>query len=145
MIEVPAGFQVMAPFDLVTDALSPLDMRKDDDGRLALGFHVGKQHCNPRGICHGGTWATLADIVMGVNVGLITGLTGPTVSLGIDFLSSANEGQWVEAQARVLRHTHRLAFADCFFTADGEAALRANAVFRRKYPPYHGSDRLREP
>ncbi|HEX5538084.1 MAG TPA: hypothetical protein VFX27_12920, partial [Sphingobium sp.] len=57
-----------------------------------------------------------------------------TVSLSIDFLSAAVEGQWIEGRAEVLRWTPNLGFAQCRFSADGEIALRANAVFRRKSP-----------
>lgn len=135
MADIAAGFQRLEPFDKVMAAFDPIYMRIDPDG-LALGFHVGPQHCNPSGHCHGGTWATMADIVMGMNVGFATGMAGPTVSLSIDFLGAAAEGQWVEGHAEVLRSTPNLAFAECRFTADATLALRANAVFRRKVPPY---------
>lgn len=135
MADVPAGFQRVDPFDRIMGAFDPLYMRQEADG-VALGFRVGPQHCNPSGHCHGGTWATMADIVMGVNVGFATGRSGPTVSLGIDFLGPAAEGQWVEGRAEILRWTPNLAFAECRFTADGAISLRANAVFRRKVAPY---------
>lgn len=134
MKAVLAGFRLINNMDEVMRAFAPVYVRPDASGLITLGFHVTQQHCNPNGHCHGGVWATMADVVMGLNVGAATGLGGPTISLSIDFLGAARVGQWVEGSARVLRSTHRLGFAECFFTADGEAALRANAVFRRKVP-----------
>lgn len=142
MSDAPSGFRVIRHLDMVMDSFAPVYARPEPDGTVVLGFRVGPQHCNPRGNCHGGTWATIADVVMGLNVGFVTGMSGPTVSLAIDFLGSARSGQWVEAHARVLRASPRLGFADCVFTADGEPALRANAVFRRKWPPYLDLDAL---
>ena len=130
---VPDGFRRMADPDALTAALAPLYLRPLGDAGLALGFHVTARHCNPLGHCHGGTWATLADILMGLTVGTLSGLTGPTVSMAIDFAGTAMAGQWVEGQARLLRATPRLGFADCLFTADGALALRASAVFRRRH------------
>lgn len=135
MTDVPPGFRLLQQWDEVMAAFAPLYFRQDANDYVTMGFHIGTQHCNPRGVCHGGTWATMADIVMGVNVGRISGMSGPTVSLSIDFLGTAKTGQWVEGHAEILRWTPNLGFAECRFTADGELALRANAVFRRKYRP----------
>ena len=146
MTDIPPGFHLADRMDEVTGAFHPLYLsRRDEDGALAIGFHVGPQHCNPRGHCHGGTWATMADIIMGMNVGKLTGLSGPTISLTIDFLGSAAMGQWVEGHARVLRATPNLGFADCLFTADGTLALRGSATFRRKLPPYRNFEDLLAP
>ncbi|MCB4858797.1 PaaI family thioesterase [Sphingobium sp. PNB] len=142
MADVPAGFHRLDRMDDVMGGFDPVYIRREADGHVTLGFHVGQQHCNPRGHCHGGTWATMADVVMGVNVGFVTGLSGPTVSMSIDFLSAAAEGQWVEGRAEVLRWTPNLGFAQCHFSADGEVALRANAVFRRKFPPHRDFESL---
>ena len=137
-----AGFHRLKQLDEVMRAFDPVYVRQEAEGYVTLGFRVGPQHCNPRGNCHGGTWATMADVVMGLNVGFITGLSGPTVSLSIDFLGAAVEGQWVEGRAEILRWTPNLAFAQCRFSADGETALRANAIFRRKSLAYSDFESL---
>lgn len=134
MIKTPPGFRLLGDIDEVMRGFAPVYLRAEDSGLVALGFHVGPQHCNPSGNCHGGTWATMADVVMGLNVSRATGLGGPTVSMNLDFLGAARDGQWVEGKARLLRTTPKLGFAECLFTADGEPALRASAVFRRKNP-----------
>ncbi|WP_052757397.1 MULTISPECIES: PaaI family thioesterase [Sphingobium] len=142
MADIPAGFHRLDRLDEVMGGFDPVYIRQEDGGYIALGFHIARQHCNPRGNCHGGTWATMADVVMGMNVGFVTGQSGPTVSMSIDFLGAATEGQWVEGRAEILRWTPNLAFAQCRFIADGETALRANAVFRRKFPPYRDYESL---
>ena len=141
MTDVPPGFKELAKLDEVMGAFAPIYGRREDN-QIALGFRVGSQHCNPRGNCHGGTWATIADVVMGVNVGFVTGLSGPTVSFNLDFLGAAVIGQWVEGRARVLRETPKLGFAECHFTADGALALRASGVFRRRFPPFRSFEAL---
>lgn len=135
MIEIPTGFRLIGEMDEVIGGFAPVYLRSDETGAVMIGFHVRRQHCNPGGNCHGGAWATMADVVMGLNVGVATGLGGPTVSMTLDYMGAARIGQWVEGKARLLRATHKFAFADCFFTADGEPALRANAIFRRKFQP----------
>lgn len=143
MTDIPPGFHLIDRMDEVAGAFHPLYLsRRDEDGAMAIGFRVGPQHCNPRGHCHGGAWATVADIIMGMNVATLTGLSGPTISMTIDFLGSASAGQWVEGHVRVLRATPNLGFAECHFTADGDLVLRASATFRRKLPPFRGFDDL---
>jgi len=134
MADVPPGFRPINPVDGVTQAFAPL-YRRDEGNHISLGFHVGPQHCNPRGHCHGGTWATLADLEMGMNACTMTGRGGPTVTMTLDYLGAAVVGQWVEGKARLLRQTPKMAFMDCTFTADGELALRANGIFRLKWAP----------
>jgi Uncharacterized protein, possibly involved in aromatic compounds catabolism len=135
MNDIPEGFQPLATSGDVLERLAPLYFREQADGLVTLGVRLGQHHCNPRGTCHGGTWATLADVLMGINVGLGTGLNGPTVSMSIDFVGSAVEGQWVEGHGRILRWTSNLAFTECHFMVEGKVALRVSGVFRRKFPP----------
>ncbi|HWU04088.1 MAG TPA: PaaI family thioesterase [Novosphingobium sp.] len=141
----PPGFRLLNDMDEVTRAFAPLYLRPADNGLVDLGFRVGAQHCNPRGHCHGGTWSTMADILMGLNLAIATGLSGPTVSLTVSFVGPAEVGQWVEGRARVLGHSPRLGFTDCTFSADGVLALRADAVFRRKQPPFRDYQALLAP
>lgn len=135
MITPPADFFPLQPLDRVMEAIAPLYFRIDENNQFVLAFHVGPQHCNARGYCHGGVWATMADLQFGISLGRLTKQTGPTVSMSLDYLGSAHEGQWVEGSARLLRQTPKLAFVDATFTADGEPVLRANAIFRLKWEP----------
>jgi len=129
----PPGFKLFEPLDSVIAAFAPVFIRRDE-GHVTIGFRVGAQHCNLQGNCAGGVWATLADFQMGMNVGLMTGLSGPTVSMSVDYLGAARPGQWAEGRTRLLRRTPKLAFLDATFTVDGEFALRADGIFRLKWP-----------
>lgn len=140
--DIPPDFHRLAPLDEVINGLMPVFVKLRGEAELVLGFHVGSQHCNPRGHCHGGAWASLADMLMGLNVAFVTGLGGPTVSMSLDFVGAARIGQWVEGSARILRHTPRLGFSDCIFTVDDQIALRASAVFRRRAAPFRSREAL---
>lgn len=142
MSPFPDDFRLAREFDQIMRAFAPIYLRLADSGGVDLGFRIEVSHCNPRGHCHGGVWATMADVLMGLNVGLLSGMGGPTVSLSIDFVGAAHAGQWIEGSARMVRQTPRLGFADCLFTADGEPALRASAIFRRKFPGLAFTDML---
>jgi acyl-coenzyme A thioesterase PaaI-like protein len=55
----------------------------------------------------------------------------PTVSLQVDFMSTAPLGSWVQGQADILRVTRNLVFTQGLVHANGELAVRASGVFRR--------------
>ena len=138
MSTIPAGFEILHLNDPVMDRLAPVYVGLGADWRIVLGFHVASSHCNGRGNCHGGTWATLADVLMGLSVGNVTGLSGPTVSMTLHYMAPATMGQWVEGRAEIRNFTPEFGFVECAFTAGSEPVLHANAVFQRKFPP-HGA------
>ena len=53
-----------------------------------------------------------------------------TVSMAIDFISSAQVGQWLAVESEVIRTGATLCFAQCLVTADGLRIARANGTFR---------------
>lgn len=133
MTELPPGFKPIEPMDKVMEWIGPLYHRVDGE-HVALGFRVDHHHCNPQGNCHGGIWATFADLQLGLNVAQVTGHGGPTISLAMDFLAAARLGAWVEGRTDFLKRTRNMAFVQCVATADGVPVLRANATFRPKWP-----------
>ena len=134
MTPVPDGFQRLELGDGVMDGFAPVYFRLEANWRVVLGFRVDSQHCNGRGNCHGGTWATMADVLMGLSVGAVTGLSGPTISMSLHYLAAAPKGEWVEGRAEIIHFNDEMGFAECTFTVAGEAALQANAIFRRRAP-----------
>jgi acyl-coenzyme A thioesterase PaaI-like protein len=50
--------------------------------------------------------------------------------LAVDFLASAQIGQWVEIVPRVLKTGSSLGFVDCLVLADGQPIARGSATFR---------------
>jgi uncharacterized protein (TIGR00369 family) len=133
---VPEGFARHFRTSPLTDPWEPL-YSKAVDGAIILALCAKEAHCNGRGFVHGGLISALADNAMGLSVfeALRNRQDGPprsllTVSLALDFLGSAQTGQWLEFAPRVLKAGNNLGFADCIVSADGNPIARANATFR---------------
>jgi uncharacterized protein (TIGR00369 family) len=99
---------------------------------VVLGLRAGAAHTNSRGFVHGGLISALADNAMGLSCARASGHAGGfvTVSLSVDFLGTAFEGQWLEFDTVFVKPGKSLAFAQAFVTADGQPCARANAVFK---------------
>ena len=98
---------------------------------LVLGLRAEQKHCNMRGTVHGGILATLADITIGYSLAFSTEPpTGAvTTNLTLDFLSSAQAGDWLEAAVEFHKLGKRVAFGSCYITRGEERIVRASAVF----------------
>ena len=129
-IAPPAGFARHYRQSPVTDPWEPLYSRRDA-GVVSIGFVAAPAHANSRGFVHGGLISALSDNAMGLScaetLGDGSGLV--TVSLAVDFLGSANLGQWVEITPKVNRAGGRLCFVEALVTADGEPCAKAHATF----------------
>lgn len=136
-IPIPPGFTRHFRQSPVTDPWEPLYSRRTD-GAVVLGLVVEAAHTNSRGFVHGGLISALADNAMGLSIAQRIGDTASlvTVNLTLDFLSSAQIGQWLEFDTVFVKIGGALSFTQAFVTADGEPCARANAVFRmiRKAP-----------
>jgi len=127
----PVGFARHDRSSPLTDPWEPLYSRKADRA-VILGLRAGSAHTNSRGFVHGGLIGALCDNAMGLSSARVSGHTGGlvTVSLNIDFLGTAFEGQWLEFDTVFVKPGRTLCFAQAFVTADGQPCARANAVFR---------------
>lgn len=127
----PEGFEPHDRRSPLTSPWEPIYRRQSADA-VILGLRVGERHCNGRGFAHGGLISTLADNAMGLTalrqVGEAAGLV--TVNLNVDFLTSAQIGQWLEFETEFVKPGGTLAFTQAYVTADGEPCARANAVFK---------------
>ena len=82
---------------------------------------------------HGGLIAALADNAMGLSCGVKLDGGGSrlvTVSLAVDYIGTANVGQWLAIETDVIKTGRTLCFAQCLVKADGEAVARANGTFK---------------
>ncbi len=115
----------------LTDPWEPLYSRRTEDA-LHMGFRAGPGHANSRGFVHGGLLSALADNAMGLSCRYARGDERPlvTVNLALDFIASAQLGQWVEIRPTVVRVGGSLCFASALVLAEGEVCARANATFR---------------
>lgn len=130
-LAIPSGFDRHYRQSPLTDPWEPLYSRKTE-GAVVLGLEVTKAHTNSRGFVHGGLISALADNAMGLSCGhrLGDGARLVTVNLTLDFLASAQIGQWLEFDTIFVKPGGSLCFAQAFVTADGDPCARANAVFK---------------
>ncbi len=106
-------------------------------GSTRFGFRVAPRHINLFGFCHGGALATFADYQLGPlrRAGLAPGPFAPTLSLNMEFLGPARLGEWIEAEAILLRATSRYLFTQAVLTNASGAVARSNAIYATIRPP----------
>ena len=128
---IPEGFVRHARTSPLTDPWEPI-YAKTSPVALIIGLRLAKPHTNSRGIVHGGLIATLADNAMGLSCGVR--MKEPqrlvTISLSIDYLASANIGQWLAVETDFVKLGGSICFAQCLVTTDGEPCARGNATFK---------------
>ena len=134
--DVPPGFTRHFRNSPVTDPWEPI-FSKVEAGTVSIGLRVRPAHCNGRGFLHGGLISALADNAMGLSVVETMRLQDRerargalTVSLAVDFLATAQIGQWIEIVPRVLKAGGSLGFVDCVVLADAQPIARGSATFR---------------
>jgi len=132
MIEtIPAGFEPHFRKSPFTDPWEPLYSRKTDKA-VHLGLRLAKPHTNARGLIHGGLIASLADNAMGYSCAQATAWSTSfvTVSLAVDYVGSAEIGQWLAVECEVLKTGSTICFAQSLIKADEVVIARANGTFR---------------
>ncbi|WP_370869924.1 PaaI family thioesterase [Phenylobacterium sp.] len=128
---IPPGFERHYRQSPVTDPWEPIYSRKTDEA-VILGLVAEAAHTNSRGFVHGGLISALADNAMGLSCSHRLGGEASlvTVNLTLDFLGSAQIGQWLEFTTAFVKNGGTLSFAQAFVTADGQPCARANGVFK---------------
>jgi uncharacterized protein (TIGR00369 family) len=136
----------------LTPKKSPDDLRAegwrimDDDGFLGfvgpvwerwtgngptVGFIAEPKHRNRAGVVQGGMLATLADRTLGLTARQNEpGRSQATVHLDINYLDSAQIGEFVTARATVLRQTTTLAFLSGTIEAEGRIIASMSGIWR---------------
>jgi uncharacterized protein (TIGR00369 family) len=129
--DIPDGFVRQSRPSPLTDPWEPIYSKQMPDA-IILGLRLATPHTNARGFAHGGLVAALTDKAMGHSCGhQMRGVHSlVTVSMGIDFVSSAQIGQWLTIETDVIRTGSTLCFAQCLVRADDAVIARANATFR---------------
>jgi uncharacterized protein (TIGR00369 family) len=128
---IPQGFEPQTRHSPLTDPWEPIYSKQMPDA-IILGLRLARPHTNARGFVHGGLIAALTDKAMGHScvhkMGGAHSLV--TVSMSIDFINSAQIGQWLTVETEVIKTGGTLCFAQCFVTADDAVIARANGTFR---------------
>ncbi|WGS21584.1 MULTISPECIES: PaaI family thioesterase [unclassified Bradyrhizobium] len=129
--DIPADFEPHFRKSPLTDPWEPLYAKKTDKA-VILGLRLAEPHTNARGLIHGGLIAALADNAMGYSCGQATGWTTTfvTISLAVDFVGTANIGQWLAVESEVIKTGSTICFAQSLIKADGVTIARANGTFR---------------
>ena len=129
--DIPEGFEPHFRKSPFTDPWEPLYSKKTDKS-VSIGLRLARQHTNSRGLIHGGLIASLADNSMGYSCGQAMGWTTSfvTVSLAVDYIGSAQIGQWLAVECEVIKTGSTLCFAQSLIKADNVAIARANGTFR---------------
>lgn len=128
---IPQGFSQSDHSSPFMDLLGPLhDRGVAEDYRL--GMVVEERHTNRIGQCHGAVLAALADVHL-LRLIALTRDPRPTLvttHLGLDYLSAAPLGAWLEAHGRIDRIGRTLCHSSGTITANGKPVLRASGVFQ---------------
>ena len=129
--EIPAGFEPLLRKSPLTAPWEPLYARKTENA-VIIGLRLARPHTNGRGLIHGGLIAALADNAMGYSCAQATGWTTSfvTISLAVDFVGSAEIGQWCSIESDVIKTGKTICFAQSLIKADEVVIARANATFR---------------
>ena len=128
---IPEGFELQSRRSPLTDPWEPIYSKQTPDA-IILGLRLATPHTNARGFVHGGLIAALTDKAMGHSCGhkLRGAHSLVTISMGIDFISSARIGQWLTVETDVIKTGSTICFAQCVARADDVVIARANATFR---------------
>ncbi len=128
---IPEGFHRVQrsrpnPFN---ELVGPFYVRRDGK-EVSLGIRLEERHTNSRGICHGGFFATMADLALGYACAAIGGHSSfVTISLTLDYAGRAVPGDWLHSEVEVQKAGSRIAFANCYLVANGVRVVRASAIF----------------
>ena len=128
---IPAGFEPLFRKSPLTEPWEPLYAKRTDKA-VIVGLRLAKPHTNGRGLIHGGLIAALADNAMGYSCAQATGWTTSfvTISLALDFVGSAEIGQWCSIESDVIKTGKTICFAQSLIKADDAVIARANGTFR---------------
>ena len=128
---IPAGFALMPTMGLFHDFVGPVYV-KQDDTRIVAGLMIEERHCNLGGNIHGGMVGTLVDsaFAYAVRKSQDPPVRGVTTTMAIDFIGTAEPGQWIEAHVDVVRSGRRVVFLNCFVWCEANRIARASATFQ---------------
>lgn len=130
--DIPDGFSRHTRTSPLTEPWEPIYAKRTASA-VILGLRLARPHTNSRGMVHGGLIAALADNTMGLSCGaaIDDGKTRlVTVSLAVDYIGTAQVGQWLTIETDVVKTGRTLCFAQCLVKADGETVARANGTFK---------------
>jgi len=132
MTQIPEGYRPTDHSSPYMDLIGRLYEAGVSGEDYRLGMRVEEHHTNRIGACHGAVLAALADVHLLRVIALTTKprLTLVTVHLGLDYLSPAPLGSWMEGRGRIDRMGRALCHSSGMIYADGKPVRRASGVFQ---------------
>ena len=129
--DIPEGFEPHFRKSPLTDPWEPLFSKRTEKA-VIIGLRLAKPHTNGRGLIHGGLIAALADNAMGYSCAQVMGGTSSLVTIGlaVDFIGTAQVGQWLAVETDVIKTGSTICFAQSFIKADDVVIARTNGTFR---------------
>jgi len=129
--EVPEGFERHFRQSPLTDPWEPLYSKRTEKA-VIIGLRLARPHTNSRGLIHGGLIAALSDNAMGYSCAHVMGGASSLVTIGLalDFVGTAQVGQWLSVETDVIKTGSTICFAQCLIKADDSIIARGNATFR---------------
>src|SRR3954468_23096914 len=129
--DIPEGFEPHFRKSPLTEPWEPLYAKKTAKA-VVIGLRLARPHTNGRGLIHGGLIAALADNAMGYSCAQATDWTTSfvTISLSVDFVGSAEIGQWLAVESDVIKTGSTICFAQSLVKADDVVIARASSTFR---------------
>jgi acyl-coenzyme A thioesterase 13 len=99
------------------------------EGKITLSLLIRPEMTNPARILHGGVAAAILDDVMGMTVYTLgKEFIYVTVSLSVDFLDNAREGETIFAQSQIIRNGKTLIHAEGKLTNEaGKILVKATS------------------
>lgn len=95
------------------------------------GLSAAPKHLNPAGVVHGGALLTLADHVMNaVAWEACDRHTCLTLDMSAQFLNAVRNGDWVVANAQVVRQSRSLIFMEIALSVDSTVVFKAQALLK---------------
>ena len=130
MTAAPEGFTEVRLIDPFEIHVGPA-FAQGEPGARRYAFQVRPEHCNMRGVVHGGMLMTLADMTLGQAVWDVTD-KAPSVTLNMQsqFLKSAKAGDWIEVVPELTRRTRAFVFMRGDFTVNGEIVMTTSSVWK---------------
>lgn len=128
---IPEGFEPHFRKSPLTDPWEPLYSQRTDKA-VIMGLRLARAHTNARGLIHGGLIAALADNAMGYSCAQVMGWTSSlvTINLSVDYIGSAEIGQWLAVESEVIKTGSTICFAQSLIKADHAVIARASGTFR---------------
>lgn len=139
MTSIPEGFTPSKRSSGYLDLIGPI-YEAGEGANYRIGLRIDQRHLNTRGTCHGALFSALADVYLGRIAAMSTSPPLPLVTahLGLDYISSAPPGAWLEAVGQVDRVGKTLAHSSGRILADGKLALRCTGIFQVTARPVPG-------